>query len=81
MSETKTNLAEAKTGVPLRVLQIEGGGDLAARLTSFGFWPETAVEVVRRSPFGDPLQVRLRGLDLALRREEARRVVVIEVTS
>ena len=67
-------------GGQARVVRLEGDKAIASRLASLGFWPDTLVRVVRRSPFGDPLQVSLRGLDLALRRDEAHTVVVTVVS-
>ena len=36
----------------------------------------TTVEVVRRAPLGDPMEVRLRGFMLTLRRAEAEHITV-----
>ncbi len=74
------SLHEAQSGARLRVLRVEVSEEnLEARLESHGFWPGTELSVVRRAPFGDPIQVKLRGLHLALRRDEARLVRVEEV--
>lgn len=58
------------------VVKVDGDDAIARRLHDLGFWPGTAVELVRKAPFGDPLQFALRGFRLALRRREARRVIV-----
>lgn len=58
------------------VVRVEGDDAIAHRLIDLGFWPGTEVELVRRAPFGDPIQLALRGFRLALRKSEARRVVV-----
>lgn len=63
-------------GTSARVSHVEGDDALAARLTDLGFWRGTAVQVVRRAPLGDPIEYRLRGYRLALRRDEAARVRV-----
>jgi ferrous iron transport protein A len=63
-------------GVTVRVAEIAGEDDLARRLFDLGFWPGTEVEVVRRAPFGDPTEYRLRGFRVALRQGEAARVLV-----
>jgi Fe2+ transport system protein FeoA len=51
--------------------------DLRRRLLEMGFCNGANVEVVRRAPLGDPIQFRLRGYHLSLRREQAANVVVI----
>ena len=73
-------LSQVPSGARVRLSRIDASqGELSLRLRSHGFWPGTEIMVVRRSPFGDPIQVRLRGLDLALRRDEARFIWVDEV--
>lgn len=69
-------LDQARPGERIRVQAIEGEDALSKRLSSFGFWPDTEVLVVRYAPFGDPIHVRLRGYDLAVRQAEAHRVVI-----
>ncbi len=41
-----------------------------------GFTLGQMVRVVRFAPLGDPMQIRIRGFNLALRRNEARRIVL-----
>jgi Fe2+ transport system protein FeoA len=46
------------------------------RLLELGLLPGTHVEVVRRAPLGDPLELRLRGYRLSLRAAEAAAISV-----
>ncbi|MCX8018488.1 MAG: ferrous iron transport protein A, partial [Rhodocyclaceae bacterium] len=46
------------------------------KLLSFGLLPGTEVAVVRVAPLGDPLELKVRGYALSLRRQEA---AVLEV--
>ncbi|MCM0147378.1 ferrous iron transport protein A [Photobacterium galatheae] len=41
------------------------------RLVALGLLPNTPIQLIRRAPFGDPLQVRLRGCDLAIQKKIA----------
>jgi len=41
-----------------------------------GLVPGTAVEVVRRAPLGDPVELRLRQVHLSIRRSEAAHIHV-----
>ena len=41
------------------------------RLLSMGLTPGTSFEVERPAPLGDPMQIRLRGFRMSLRRDEA----------
>jgi len=56
------------------VVSLEGDADLRVRLMELGFCPETHVRVVRRAPFGCPLQVEVAGAHFSLRAEVARAV-------
>lgn len=46
------------------------------RLLDLGLVPGTKVEVIRRSPVGDPIAFNIRGAVIALRREVAGQVLV-----
>ena len=41
-----------------------------------GLVPGTEVEVIRRAPLGDPMEIRLRGFSLALRPSEAEALAI-----
>jgi ferrous iron transport protein A len=48
------------------------------RLREMGVVPGTTIQLVRRAPLGDPIEISLRGSLLSLRRSEAE---LIEVTA
>lgn len=54
------------------------GGDLATsqRLRDLGLTSGTRIEVVRSAPLGDPIELRVRGVMLTLRRADAEHVLV-----
>lgn len=49
---------------------------IARRLMELGVLPGTEVQVIRRAPLGDPLEIALRGVHLSLRKSEARHIDV-----
>ena len=51
-------------------------GEMPARLLEMGLVPGTAVEVVRLAPLGDPMEIKVRGFLLSVRKDEAAHVVV-----
>ena len=55
-------------GIGCRGMVVAVGGDpeLRRRLLEMGFCNGASVEVIRRAPFGDPIEIRLRGYSLAL---------------
>ncbi len=69
-------LAELEPGERGKVTAIEGDADAVLRLMDLGLIRGTTVEMVRRAPLGDPLEVRLRGFMLTLRRLEAEHITV-----
>lgn len=71
-------LRDAVAGRCYRVEAVDGDDALGRRLVAAGLWPGAAVERLAGAPFGGPLLFRLHGFRLALRREEAARVRVVE---
>lgn len=68
-------LAELGPGDRGRVTAV-GAGDASRRLMDLGLIRGTTVEVIRRAPLGDPIEVRLRGFMLTLRLSEAEHITV-----
>ena len=66
---------------PARVTAIDGSGVIARRLMEMGVVPGTSVSVVKAAPLGDPIEIRVRGYNLALRRAEAHGISVAIVDS
>jgi Fe2+ transport system protein A len=53
---------------------VGGEGALRRRLLDMGLTPGTRVSVRKVAPFGDPLELFLRGYELTLRGEDARNI-------
>lgn len=66
-------LGPGESGV---ILRLEGDAPVVRRLMELGLVPGTPVEVVRRAPLGDPIELRLREVHLSVRRSEAARIHV-----
>lgn len=71
MTEASIPLSEARNGSTLRISAIEVQGVLRRRLLDLGFVVGNMVEVLRRSPLGDPIAFRVSNTTIALRREES----------
>jgi len=69
-------LSELEPGDRGTVKKVAGDADAARRLMEMGLMRGTGVEVVRRAPLGDPLEVKVRGFMLTLRRSEAEHIEV-----
>jgi ferrous iron transport protein A len=64
-------LRELEIGSSANVVAVHGSGTVAKRLMEMGIIPGVSVRVVKAAPFGDPLEIRVRGYSLALRKSEA----------
>lgn len=60
------------------IKEVKGEGILRRRLLDMGLTPRTVVEVRKKAPMGDPIEYRLRGYILTLRKEEAARITLYE---
>ena len=72
-----TTLADLPNGSRCRVAAITGDPLLRERIVELGFTRGALVLVKGRAPLGDPIEVKLRGGQLAVRREEAACVEVV----
>lgn len=63
-------------GAQARVTGVSGSGAVARRLLEMGVVPGAPVRVIKTAPLGDPIEVRVRGYHLALRRTEAKTISV-----
>ena len=70
-------LKEAKIGETLRVVKITGEGAVKRRIMDMGITKGVQIFVRKVAPLGDPMEVRVRGYELSLRKEDAN---MIEVT-
>jgi len=64
-------LSELVPGQAGHVAAIEGVSDIRQRLREMGLTVGSRVEVVRRAPLGDPIDIRVRGYHLSIRSREA----------
>ena len=70
---TLADLAPGRRG---RVVALDHGSPVAERLAHLGLLEGVELEVLRRAPTGDPIEVRATGFALSLRRDEARALLV-----
>lgn len=69
-------LEEMKPGATGRIVQISGDARSRRRIVDMGVTPGTTVAVERVAPLGDPIEVRVRGYRLLVRRSEASHITV-----
>ena len=58
------------------ITAVGGEGALRCRLLDMGLIPKTTVRVEKTAPLGDPIELRVRGYSLSLRKADARNITV-----
>ncbi|RHK06375.1 ferrous iron transport protein A [Enterococcus casseliflavus] len=71
-----TSLDQLQVGECGKVNQIAAKGAVRRRLMDMGLTKNVHLEVVKLAPLGDPMEIRLRGYELSLRKQEAALVFV-----
>ena len=73
------HLAGLLPGERALVRRVFGAPDFSRRMSELGLVPGTEVRMVRRAPFGDPLEFVVRGTHFSIRRAEAEGIRVVAV--
>lgn len=69
---------DLKIGQEGVILSVSGEGPLRLRFLDMGLIPGTRVTLQKIAPMGDPVQIRLRGYELTIRREDAGKIALKE---
>jgi len=78
--EHALTLANAGPGATCRILEVGGEGELRRRLLDMGLTPNTQVLVRKVAPMGDPIELYLRSYELTIRKDDAKKILVEEVS-
>lgn len=69
-------LRDLRPGQSGRVGEVGGSGPLRTRLLELGLTPGVRVLVKKVAPFGDPIEISLRGYVLSLRKSQAQEITL-----
>lgn len=72
-------LNDLPIGKSATVVAVGGEGSLRQHFLDMGIIPQVDVTMVKHAPMGDPVEVRIHGYELTLRRDDARRIEVADV--
>jgi len=76
-TENRTmTLAELSTGQTARIVRVGNAGAIRKRIVDMGAVRGTRVTVAKVAPLGDPIEIKIRGYSLTLRKEEASAITV-----
>ena len=73
MTKSLKELAPGESGV---VITVNATGAIKRRLFDMGVTPGVLITMRKLAPMGDPIEVRLRGYELSLRKAEASDIIL-----
>ena len=69
-------LREASRGDTVKVVKLHGEGAVKRRIMDMGITKGVEIYVRKVAPFGDPIEVTVRGYELSLRKADAEMIEV-----
>lgn len=69
-------LGSVKVGASAKIVKINGEGALRRRIMDMGITKGITVYVRKVAPFGDPIELTVRGYELSIRKEDADKIEV-----
>ena len=69
-------LRDAKIGETVTVVKVGGEGALKRRIMDMGITKNVKITVRKVAPLGDPLELKVRGYELSLRKADAELIEV-----
>ena len=81
MSATSIKLSDLAIGASGTVVEFPKQGAAFLRLREMGLIAGTKVTLVRTAPLGDPLEIKVRGYHLTLRKVDAAHILIEPVAS
>ncbi len=79
-TENSIPLPQLPLGGKGRITRFEASPQNRSRLFEMGLTPGATVELVRIAPLGDPIDFKIRGYHLSLRRQEAEGIFVVPLS-
>lgn len=70
------SLDSVPMGSDAKIIKIMGEGRFKTRLMEMGFIKDAILETIKPAPLGDPIELKLKGYNLTIRKEDARKIYV-----
>lgn len=70
------NICNLKIGEVAKIYKIIGNDKLAKRLQALGCIQDTEIILKRIAPLGDPILISIRGFDIAIRKVDAKNILI-----
>ena len=69
-------LKDIKIGESTTVVKLNGQGAVRRRIMDMGITKGVKIDVCKVAPFGDPMEIKVRGYQLSLRKADAQMIEV-----
>ncbi len=76
MVKTLTDLGLGQEAI---ITKVTGSGAIRRRMIDLGIVPGMEVRMERYAPLGDPIEIKLKGCHVSLRKKEAENVLIKDV--
>ena len=70
-----SNLNINEVGV---VKKVTASGEFRRRIVDMGVIPSAKIKMIKSAPFGDPIQIKIHGYNLSIRKSEAEKIEIFE---
>ena len=71
-----STLKDAKIGSTVTVVKLHGQGAVRRRIMDMGITKGVTIKVKKVAPFGDPIEITVRGYQLSLRKADAEMIEI-----
>lgn len=72
----RITLDKAELGQSVKASKINGSPMIKRRIMDMGITKNTQIDVIKYAPLGDPIEVRVRGYQLSIRKNDAQNIEV-----
>ena len=69
-------LKDVKIGDTVKVIKLHGEGPVKRRIMDMGITKNVSIFVRKAAPLGDPIEIKVRGYELSLRKADAQMLEV-----
>jgi ferrous iron transport protein A len=77
MSKEKiSTAADLVSGEKAVIVKVSGKAFLRRRMLDMGIITGSTIEMIRHAPLGDPIDIKIKGYHLSLRKSEARHIEI-----
>ncbi len=71
-----TTLDKVKKGQTGRIIKVSGSGSIHKRILDMGVVKGAKIKIEKVAPLGDPIEIKVKGYSLSLRKEDAKKIEV-----